>query len=73
MAVRLLRAWFYLRELLGCPRRLTEAEFTNAGPNTLLAGSPWIWVNPVSSSNVSTATAKFAVTGTNWPRRGGQV
>ena len=64
MTVRLLRAWFYLRELLGYPRRLTEAEFTHAGPNTLLAGSPWIWVN---SSH--TAATKFAVTGTNWPRR----
>jgi hypothetical protein len=67
MSVRLLRAWFYLRELLGCPRRLTEAEFTHAGPNTLLAGSPWIWVN---SSSVSSATnVRFAVTDTTWPRR----
>ena len=43
MRVRLLRGWYFLRELVGRPRRLSGEEFHRAGQTTLLAGSPWIF------------------------------
>lgn len=62
--VRLLRAWYSLRERMGHPRKLTQAEFLRATDTTLLAGSPWIWVSP--NSTAATAT-KVAITCTTWP------
>jgi hypothetical protein len=68
MRVGLLRAWYFLRELLGCPRRLTGEEFDKASATVLLAGSPWMWVSPETTAATS-ATLTVAVTNTTWSRR----
>lgn len=66
MKVRLLRAWYFLRELMGQPRRLDGEEFDRASSTVLLAGSPWVWVGQTASTNPGN-TITFAVTNTTWP------
>ena len=71
LRVRLLRAWYYLRELLGVPRHLSADTFTRASSTTLLAGSPWIWITPSSSAGPDTLwiPEHIATTNVTWPLR----
>ena len=68
MRVRILRAWYFLRELVGHPRQLAAEDFDQASTTVLLAGSPWVWIGQTASTNPGN-TITFAVTNTTWPLR----